>query len=244
MQTIRITTSQNIDIDYEVSGVADRIAARLIDMAVFIVVFVLGLIGFTIIGPKTDVRFVIILLIIIYASLFVFYDLVCEIVMNGQSVGKRIMKIKVISLDGARASLGQYLLRWLFRIVDFTLTSQLCGLICIIVSDKKQRVGDMVAGTTVIKTKPRILISNIDFTPVADDYEPQFEQVTQLKEKDIIVLQEVIRNYFETGNSVVVYNAAARIKELLSLKSPTGMDDLAFLQTIVKDFTHLNTVNG
>ncbi len=119
MQTINITTSQNIDIDYEIAGLGERIVARLIDYAIFVLIFILAAI---ILGASETVRespvpfFV---LYIIYAALYGFYDLVCEIFMNGQSIGKRIMKIKVISLNGAQPSVGQYLLRWLFRIVDF-----------------------------------------------------------------------------------------------------------------------------
>jgi uncharacterized RDD family membrane protein YckC len=240
MQTIRITTSQNIDIDYEVAGVGDRLLARLLDMALFIVILILGVIGGAFTGMRVNENVILIVAIVIYASLFVFYDLICETLMNGQSVGKRLMKIKVISLDGGRPSFGQYLLRWLFRIVDFTLTWQLCALICVIASDKKQRVGDIVAGTTLIKTQPRTLVNNLVFTPVADTYKAVFNDATHLTDKDINLIQDVITAYIETGNSMVVYNAAKRIKELLSITPPQGMNDLLFLQTIVKDYSHLN----
>ena len=240
MQTIRITTSQNIDIDYEVAGVGDRLLARLLDMVLFTLIFILGVIAGSYLTSKIGGISTIIILVIIYASLFVFYDLACETLMNGQSFGKRIMKIKVISLNGGRPSFGQYLIRWLFRIIDFTLTSQLCGLICVIVTDKKQRVGDIVAGTTLIKTEPRALINNLVFTPVADEYQPIFNEVAQLNDKDINIIQEVITAYIETGNSMVVYNTAKRIKELLSITTPREMNDLLFLQTIVRDYSHVN----
>ena len=187
MQTIRITTSQNIDIDYEVAGVGERILARLIDYGLFVVIFITGFILAIILQSSVDSSILMITLVIIYAALYVFYDLACETLMNGQSIGKRVMKIKVISLNGSRPTFSQYLLRWLFRIVDFTLTTDLCGLISVSVSDKSQRVGDMVAGTTLIKTKPRTLINNIVFTPAADSYEPVFKEVVQLNDKDIAV---------------------------------------------------------
>src|ERR1700743_3830347 len=121
MQTIRITTSQNIDIDYEVAGLGERILARLIDLAIFVLILILG----SFIGSLTnlflDPGVGLIIILTIYITLFVFYDLLFEVFMNGQSIGKRIMKIKVISLDGGQPRFGQYLLRWLFRIVDFAL---------------------------------------------------------------------------------------------------------------------------
>jgi uncharacterized RDD family membrane protein YckC len=243
MQTIRITTSQNIDIDYEVAGVGERVVARLIDYGVFVGIFILGLVIGLIAGKSFNSKIVIIIAVAVYAALYVFYDLACEIWMNGQSVGKRVMKIKVISLDGARPKFSQYLLRWLFRIVDFTLSSGLCGLISVAVSDKHQRVGDMVAGTSLIKTQARTLIDNIAFSPVESEYNPVFNEAAQLNDQDIVLLQEVIRTYFQTGSTEVVYVAAARIKELLSVSAIEGMDDLYFLQTVVKDYTHLITVS-
>jgi len=239
MQTVRVTTSQNIDIDYEVAGVGERTLARLLDLAVFVALYILGIIVALIAGGSVLRYISFIAIIIIYASLFVFYDLICEIVMNGQSFGKRIMKIKVISLDGKRPSLSQYVLRWLFRIVDFTLSMQACGLICAAVSEKQQRLGDMVAGTTLIKTHPRTKMNNLVFKPVEDNYVPVFKNTELLSDRDITLLQEVIRNYQQTGNRVVVENAAQRIKEILSATLPDGMDQLKFLKTVVSDYTHL-----
>jgi len=239
MQTIRITTPQNIDIDYEIAGIGERIVARLIDMGLFILILFSGLIIAGITGSMGS-ELTITVLIIIYAIMFVFYDLICEITMNGQSFGKRIMKIKIISLNGARPTLGQYMLRWLFRIVDFSLTFQACGLICAAVSDKTQRLGDIVAGTTLIKTHPRTTIDTLAFTPVAENYVPVFNDVTQLKDHDIVILQEVINTYVKTGNTEIVYSAARRIKELLAITQQVKMDDLRFLQTILKDYSHIS----
>jgi uncharacterized RDD family membrane protein YckC len=240
MQTIRISTSQNIDIDYEVAGVGERILARLIDFGLFFLVYILGLIFYFSVLEATGSSAAEIVIIIIYALLFVFYDLICETFMNGQSIGKRIMKIKVVSLDGARPSFSQYLLRWLFRIVDFTLSFEVCGLLTVIISEKQQRVGDMVAGTTLIKTKPRTKIDNLIFTPQADSYEPVFLEASRLNDKDITIIYDVINNYLKTGNSVVVYNTAERIKTLLSVAPPTQMNSMQFLQTIIKDYSHLS----
>jgi uncharacterized RDD family membrane protein YckC len=122
MQTIKITTSQNIDIDYQVAGLGDRIVARLIDYAIFIGIYFVCIIVFTIFIGINDynsngTNIGILIVIGVWLVMCVFYDLLCEIFMNGQSLGKRSMKIKVISLDGARPNVGQYLLRWIFRIM-------------------------------------------------------------------------------------------------------------------------------
>lgn len=240
MQTIRVTTTQNIDIDYEVAGVGERIVAYIIDMGLFVAVIFAALIGIGISGSIKGTNDVLIgFIFIAYAALYVFYDLICETAMNGQSVGKRIMKIKVISLDGSRPRFGQYLMRWLFRIVDFLLSGGVCAVICVAVSDKAQRIGDMVAGTTLIRTSPRTKMNNIAFKPEADNYQPVFAAAANLNEKDIELINEVINNYIKSRNSVLVYNMAQRIKELLGVTPPPEMNDMLFLQTIIKDYSHI-----
>lgn len=240
MQTVTVHTSQNIDIDYEVAGLGDRVLARLIDGCLFVLLIILCIIMVAIAGGYEGMsNLMVVIGIIVYASMYVFYDLLCEIFMNGQSVGKRVRKIKVISLDGAQPTTGQYLLRWLFRIFDFTLTSSLCGLISVAVSDKKQRIGDMVAGTTLIKTQPRTQMDKIAFSPVEADYEPVYIEASQLNDREIELIHEVIHTYMQTGNTAVVYNMAAKIKEHLHIEARSGMDDLQFLQTVVKDYNHV-----
>ena len=241
MQTIKITTSQNIDIDYEVAGLGERILARLIDLAIFFLIYILGLFIGSLANWFVGESIGIIIAIIVYAVLLVFYDLIFEIFMNGQSIGKRIMKIKVISLDGGQPRVGQYFMRWLFRIVDFLITFPgLVALITAAVSDKTQRIGDIVAGTILIRTAPRTQINNIVFMPTYDGYQPVFKEAGQLSDKDVELIHEIINACMKTGNNVVVYNMALRVKEHLNVTPPNGMNDMLFLQTIIKDYNHIS----
>jgi uncharacterized RDD family membrane protein YckC len=234
MEIITVHTTQNIDIDYEIGGLGERILARLIDFGIFIPFAFAGAFLASILSN---------LLIGIYfialAVVFGFYDLLCEVFFNGQSFGKRVMKIRVISLDGSRPEFSQYLLRWLFRLVDFSITFQLGALISAAVSEKGQRIGDVVAGTALIKTTARTQMQNIVFANVDQTYQPVFTQASQLSDQDIGLIHEVIDNYFKTGNNQVVYNMAARIKEHLSLPVPPEMNSMQFLQTIIKDYSHI-----
>jgi len=238
MQTIKITTTQNIDIDYEVAGLGERIVGHIIDIGIFVVIVIATLIAMSG-NMRSNNDLLIGITFGIYGILYVFYDLICETAMDGQSVGKRVMKIKVVSLDGARPKFGQYLMRWLFRIIDFSLSGGLCGLICVAVSDKSQRLGDIVAGTTLIRTSPRTNMNNIAFKPEKDDYQPVFTEAARLSEQDIELINEVINNYIKSRNSMLVYNMALRIKELLKVTPPVDMNDMLFLQTIVKDYSHI-----
>ena len=123
MEIITVHTTQNIDIDYEVGGLGERILAYLIDLAIFIALFIIGAIVATnFLSQSGSVA-----MFIVIGLMLLFYDLVCESFFNGQSAGKHVMKIRVISLDGTRPKFSQFLLRWLFRLIDFSLTSWLGG---------------------------------------------------------------------------------------------------------------------
>ncbi len=237
MNTVKINTTQNIAIEYDVAGLGERIAARFIDMGIFLLVYFLGVIVMLTISAGGADEFGFIVALIIFGVLYVFYDLICEVFFNGQSVGKRAMKIKVVSLDGTQPTLGQYLLRWLFRIVDFLLTSGVGAIIAVAVTPNKQRIGDIVAHTTLIKTTPRTQLSAIAFRPLADDdYQPQFPEVSQLGDQDIALIHEVLQNYVRSGNDLLVYNTAMKFKEHLGVLLPEGMDEMKFLHTIIKDY--------
>jgi uncharacterized RDD family membrane protein YckC len=251
MQTIRITTSQNIDIEYEIATLGDRFLGRIVDMGVIMgVYYVLYIITIIIIfgssgaviaggGMPTFIIVELIVLSIIYA----FYDLVCEIYFNGQSLGKYAMKMRVVSLDGARPSISQYLLRWVFRVVDFLTTGGLgaVAIISVSVSARKQRVGDIVAGTIVIKTTPRAALDQLFFQPADDNYEPRFPAVTQLTDNDMGLVHEVISNFRQTGNSDVVYNMSIRLQQHLGIQCPPDMNDYQFLIKISEDYNYLTS---
>jgi len=235
MEIITVHTAQNIDIDYEIGGLGERILARLLDYAVFIPFAIAAMFIFPSVTENVTVIYV-----IVVTALFVFYDLLCEAFFNGQSVGKLVMKIRVISLDGARPKFSQYLLRWLFRMVDFGITGGLGALITSAMSEHGQRIGDIVAGTVMVRTEPRTKMNNIVFNNTESTYQPVFSQAGELNDSDIALIHDVIANYFKTGNNSVVFAMAEKVKAHLAITPPERMNSLVFLQTIIKDYSHIS----
>lgn len=242
MNTISIQTAQNIEVEYDVASLGDRIVARIIDgvilgcfaLAVFLI---LGL-GNSFGAGNTGT---IILYFIIVLLPIVFYDLIMEQFFNGQSIGKKAMKIKVISLDGAQPSFSQYLIRWLFRLVDFSLSGSLAALICVAATEKKQRVGDIVAGTTVIKTIPRTMLQHTLYMPETDkpEYTVMYPEVIQLSDAEVQLVKDVLLNVSKTKNSMLAYQAAEKLKQVLRIQST--MEPLDFLNQLLKDYNHLGS---
>jgi len=242
MQTIKVTTSQNIDIDYQLADLGDRILARLIDYGVFfgfyfIAIIILGIFaGYINYYNGKGINIGIFIILGSWLISCVLYDLICEVFFNGQSVGKRAMKIKVISLNGARPRVGQYLLRWVFRIVDFGITAGSAAIISVALTDKKQRLGDMVAGTTVVNLSPKANFNELVFGPPPADYEPVYNQVTQLTDKDVVLIHDVIRNFNRTRNSTLVYKLAMQLKSYLNVSYSREINEYQFLEIVLNDY--------
>ncbi len=249
MPTVRITTSQNIDIDYNIATLSQRIAARSIDYVVFMCaysVIIMVFVSYAGLNPNqvdsargmNESMFVI--LLGVWLALCVFYDLFTEIFLNGQSLGKRAIKIKVISLNGARPSIGQYFLRWVFRIIDFGVTLGSAAVVTVAFSDKKQRIGDMIAGTTLVQTTADDNFTDLIFKQPHIDHKSTYPEVMQLIDKDIVLIHDVIRNFNQTRNSVLVNKLAHRIKTFLNVEYPPQINDYQFLEIILNDYNYLS----
>ena len=70
---------------------------------------------------------------------------------SGQTIGKKFVHIRVVKEDGSRCDVGSALVRNLLRIIDHLPFLYILGIILIAATDKKQRLGDMLAKTIVIK---------------------------------------------------------------------------------------------
>lgn len=239
MNTIKITTSQNIDLEYELGSLGDRVLGRILDglvIAAYCLVFA-AVIGFSNIGDFIGDNIWLFILVIILP--IIFYDLLCEMFLNGQSFGKKIMNIKVISLNGEQPAYSQYLIRWLFRLIDFSLSGSLVAFITVAVTEKKQRLGDIIAGTTVVKTKARTTIDDtlyVTTAPVA--YKVSYPEVINLSDSDIQIIKEVLVNVRRSGNTMLAAEARQKVESVLKIKNQ-HYDAMSFLQVILADYNHL-----
>jgi len=171
----------------------------------------------------------------------VFYDLILEKFNNGQSFGKKIMKIRVVNLDGTTPSFGSYLIRWLFRLVDFTLTGSLLAVLMVAFSDKSQRLGDYLAGTTVITLKDEkdsesILLPDIN---LKEDYPVTYSDVLdKLDDKDIQTVRSILNDYRYYNDYYTQRHLADRIKAVTGYTFEGS--DRDFLKKVVDDYNYLS----
>jgi len=226
-------TTQNVLIDYPIAGLFDRILAFLLDFLIWIAYFVLA---FSIFGALNFLSTW--LMILLYFPLF-FYHLIFEIAMNGQSPGKRALGIRVVRLDGDSPTIANYILRWILWPVD-VLFSGSVAITFILLTQQGQRLGDIAAGTTVIKmTTPGLLKGQEIIQALQQDYQPQFPQVVHLSDQDISLIKEAVAFNMELGNTRPMEVISEKIRRLHGIH--TDMPVLTFLNTVLKDYHYLTS---
>ena len=113
MPVIQINTPFNLALDFEVAALHKRILAYLVDLFI-LVIYSWGMKAFLadVISVENNKYGIDILLVSIPMLL---YSFVCEISLHGQSLGKKVLGIRVMSLEGGEPTVSQYLLRWATR---------------------------------------------------------------------------------------------------------------------------------
>jgi len=241
MKSIEIKTTQNVTLEYELADLRDRIVAYLIDILIIgVTIFALSMIGFSSFVATDTAQMV---FSIFLMCIFLFYTLVMEILNNGQSVGKMVMKIKVIKTVGGRATWTDYVARWVFRMIDIYFSMGGIASILIASSSKAQRIGDMVANTAVVKLTPQMDLKLDDLLNIQsrDSYKPVYMEAKQLKEQDVLLIKSTITRYerFKNdGHKEAIHQLANELRKILGLTSQPG-NDLIFLKTILQDYVVL-----
>lgn len=242
---IEVQTTQNVTIDYETAGIGKRLLAYILDW-IFIILWIAGWLWiFSVVtglglGHLFEADIFSIILIIIFLFPAVFYDFIFESLNNGQSPGKMILKIRVINVDGTTPSVGTYLIRWLFRLVDFSLTNSFLAVIMVAVTSKSQRLGDLLAGTTVIDLNlnagnKQLSITDLDFHT---DYKVSYADVLdRLSDKDIQTIMSIVDDRRMRDNDYFSKRLADRIKNITGYTFDGS--DKVFLRKIVSDYNFL-----
>ncbi len=227
---VAIQTSQNVLLEYEPASIGDRILATLLDYFVF-----LGWIIFTVALPLSGLKMnlgTFYYLLVVVLPIFV-YDFICEWFLNGQSVGKLALNIRVVMLDGSQPGIGAYLLRWLMRLVDTRILNGLVAVIAIAANGKGQRIGDLAAGTTVVKLTAKVALHQVLYNTLPEGYVPQFTEARQLIDRDIRIIREVLRQ----GQPEAVDRTANKVKAVMAVTS--DLSARQFLQTVLNDYQFL-----
>lgn len=260
MSIIQIGTAFNIDLEFEIAPFHKRLFAYIIDF-IILVIYLIGMKTFLYEGLGFQLRDNMGFDILVISLPMLLYSLVTEVSMNGQTIGKRLMSIRVISLDGGEPTLGQYLLRWITKFYEwpflfgyillpslgivfiYAIFTGILGIgviIIITVTPKSQRLGDLAAGTVVVNTRSGLSISDTVFMNIAtDNYKVTFPQVMRLTDSDINTIKSVLTQAKKRNNNEISYRVQNKVKEVLQIESDLPPEN--FLEKLMEDYNYLAT---
>lgn len=235
MKTISVNTTQNVSIEYELGSLRDRIFAYIIDMIVMVVLMWLVAIAFLIIDQRADM-----MLSITLGFIFVFYTFLSEYFMNGQTLGKKALRLKVIKISGEEAGLSDYTARWAFRAIDIYMSLGSIASMLVSSSQKSQRIGDIVANTAVVYSKPsrEVSITQILTSYDATNYVVTYPNAKHFNESEMLVVKTVIERWDKYNNDAhhdALIETATIIRDRLNLDVAI-YDSKAFLKTVLQDY--------
>ena len=242
MSQLAIVTTQNVTIRFQAASVGDRILAYVLDwlikiayaITVYYVFFVA--VGIEDWANRLDNWSQISVYVIFYFPI-IFYSLLLESIFEGQTLGKKMMKTKVVKIDGYQATFGDYIIRWLFRLIDISTNSGMIGLITMISSSKTQRLGDMAAGTTVISLQNKVDINHTILQEIQGDYQPIYPQVIKLSDNDVRIIKESFERSVVQRDYQTLIKLREKIEQVGGITNKMG-NDMDFIRTVLKDYNY------
>ena len=160
VQTVDIETPELVTFSYTIAGVGSRVAAALIDYLLCLVLFIALLITLAFVGANRLVSFggtsseAWALAIVVLGQFFILwgYYVLWEGLADGQTPGKRYMRLRVVSDGGYSVSFAGSAIRNLVRILDMQpLFTYGVGIGSIVLTKQGKRLGDLAAGTLVVR---------------------------------------------------------------------------------------------
>ncbi len=235
MEKFSIQTAQNVNIQQNLAGIGLRFVASFIDLIFlslfyYLLFFLLEKSG---ISDKFSSWAFFSVLMLPY---FLYYP-VLQYLNNGQTLGKQLVKIRVVKIDNSHPRLGDFLLRWIFRLLESGLLVGL-SLLLMILNDKRQRLGDIVAKTTVISEDKKVSLRHSIFEDLDPDYIPVYTQARLLKEKDAALIKSIALEAKRNNDISILRQLARKIENVLQIKRSVEMSYLKFIDTVLKDYNY------
>lgn len=270
-ETITIETPEKIRFDYRIAPTGARIGAYVIDISIqvgiiiLIVFLVFSLSGFKRSGRMVPSRvgndFQLLAMAFLYLIYFFLqwgYFTFFELFKNGQSPGKKAMRISVIRSNGEPPDAAVIVLRNLLRAVDGFPFFYLLGGMISFLDKKSRRLGDMVADTLVVHDI-RFDLKEPAFDTVISEKstrEPAMKLVTKLNEEELYVIRRFLGDRHvlpEEKQKSIGRKLAANVKKRLNIPdqvrsdpstppdpqaAESGSDDIVFLERVYKEHAH------
>jgi uncharacterized RDD family membrane protein YckC len=229
---VTIATPEGIELELILAGVGSRFAATLLD----IVVQLGAIIALAIVlGPLGSNGYVVaVYLVAVFVILFA-YDIVLETWNRGRTIGKLAAGLRVVRAGGETEGFLTAAVRNFLRIVDFLPAFYVVGVIAILATSRNQRLGDLAAGTIVVRERRRAV------TPAATYFQPPAAapylewDVSAVSPEDVATLRQFLERRMTLSPGARAHLAtdlAARVRPKV-VGAPDGWHPESFLEGVV-----------
>lgn len=233
MSILEFENTQGIMLQYSTATVMHRAASYMIDAVIVGVVMTIFALVFASAGETA--------ITLILGFIFFFYTLLMEIFNDGRSLGKMMVGLKVVRIDGRPPKGYDFLMRWMFRWVDIYMSIGALAAVTVGATPRGQRIGDLLADTTVIHVKNlRIPLKRLLNLNVLEKYKPQYENAAELTEEQVLLAKETLmraNRYKNDAHKDALNLIAERLAGRLQIKQPANTEQ--FIQTVIKDYISL-----
>jgi uncharacterized RDD family membrane protein YckC len=242
VQSIEIATAQNVTIEYQLAELRERFFALLIDTLIMLFLWIaLAFLLLNLFALRSEFLAQVFSTFPLWFTAL--YALSCEAFLDGQTFGKRSQNIKVVRIDGKPISFGDLVLRAVLLLIDYLLTLGALGALLISTTDRRQRLGDMAAGTTVIRIRKQRQNELQDILSIntLENYTPQYPQVKQLSEQDMLFIKNAILRYAQYPNAAhqeAIETLFQHVKKVLDirLERQTAETKIDFFKILIRDY--------
>jgi uncharacterized RDD family membrane protein YckC len=190
---LRVSTSHNVGIGYDIAGLGSRIIAQLLDsLIVGVIAFIVAVAVLAAVNPTDTQDSLLAGLAALGIALFVYigYFTICEVATGGRTPGKSAGQLRVLDISGAAPTAGQLLLRNVARIVDVIFG---LGVVVMFWNRQSRRIGDLLAGTVVVRARPSITLAAVVAPPPVllrtPDAGPVIDGVDRLGDRELTAIR-------------------------------------------------------
>ncbi len=169
-----VSTPERVAFQYEIAGIGSRFLAQFIDVLVIAAIQIVITIGAGALGGiLNSIQVFALLEVILTFILIAGYFLISEAAWNGQTLGKRFVRLRAVGDHGEPLTIGQAAIRNLVRIVDFLPAFYAIGIITMFCNSRAKRLGDFAAGTLGVRDRERISLYDLASTAPTAAPEPK-----------------------------------------------------------------------